>query len=193
MILDRLITGPTSPHTHNGIEIPLPDSDHWDDVDFILVPSVLSIQFGEEDDFHGILGGFLVHVPNNGQPGACARSFEKWAGDWLDAFDTNYEKGRKWSSSGWMRPAWPGEKVEQPSFMEGGDVLGKVATAVAHGTYECAYAAYPAWKDTCLVLGVAIPSRDEDTRARALRDRFARELFPNVKVTTSTPPSEERH
>jgi hypothetical protein len=77
--------------------------------------------------------------------------------------------------------------------MEGGDVLGQVATVVAHGTYECAYAAYPAWKDTCLVIGVAIPSRDDDARARALRDRFARELLPNVKVSASAPPLEERH
>ena len=80
-----------------------------------------------------------------------------------------------------------------PTVMQGGDVLGKVATVIAHGTYQCAYAAYPAWRDTCLVIGLAIPSRTEDARARALRDRFANELLPNLHVSASMAPNEVRH
>lgn len=195
LALDKLIGSETTMRSGNGINIPLPDADGWDDVNFILVPSVVSIQYGKEDDFRAILGGFLVRVPNASTPGACARDFEVWAAEWLDAFDVDYKKGRTWAGP-WTRPLWPGERTDKPippGVMEGGDVLGKVATLIARGTYHCAYMAYPAWKDTCLVIGVGIPSRGEDARARALRDRFAREVLPNVTVSASTPPTEVRH
>jgi hypothetical protein len=176
--LDKLVYGEASTREWDAIQLTLPDAYGWDNVNFILVPSVISIQYGNEDDFHAILGAFVMHVPHSDKPGACARVFEDWAQEWLDAFDTNYTKGRSWSAP------WGA------TTMEGGDVLGKVATIVARGTYQCAYAVYPAWKDDCLVLGLAVPNRGEEAKAKALRDRFARELFPSVKVTAPTPPNQ---
>ncbi len=50
-----------------------------------------------------------------------------------------------------------------------------------------AYATYPAWPGACLVMGVAVPSRDELERAKAVRDRFVAEVLPTVKVSKDEP------
>jgi hypothetical protein len=189
LALDKLLTGELSAIAPNDIEIPLPDAEHWDNVNFVLVPSVVSMQYGLEDDFHAILGGFIVKVHDNRTPGECTAKFETWASEWLDAFDVDYTKGKAWSWQ-WSRQ---GLADEPPVTIEGADVLGKVATLIARGTYECAFAAYPAWKDTCLIVALGVPSKGERTRAKALRDRFTREVFPNVHVSSSSPPPEVRH
>ena len=42
----------------------------------------------------------------------------------------------------------------------------------------------------CLVLGIAIPARDELERARAVRDRFAAEVLPKLRITSKQEPKE---
>ena len=51
--------------------------------------------------------------------------------------------------------------------------------------------AYPAWKGACLVVGVAVPSRDDEARAREVRDRFVRDVLPKVEVLTDNEPKEK--
>ncbi len=59
------------------------------------------------------------------------------------------------------------------------------------GSYEAAWAAYPAWGDkACLVLGVAIPARDDPQRAKGVRDRFVQEVFSKTTVTGHEEPKE---
>jgi hypothetical protein len=195
-VLEQLTSARTEVRAHNGIAIPLPDTSGWDEVDFLLVPSVVSVQYGDASDFHAILGAFVVHVANPSEAGACDRSFVAWAGDWLDAFDVHYERERDWVAS-WTHPdaSREGETAAEVARIPilGADILGEVATLVVRGTFECAYAVYPAWKNACLAVGVAIPNRDAAPQARALRDRFVREILPEVRVNASTPPPEERH
>ena len=54
--------------------------------------------------------------------------------------------------------------------------------------FAVAYAAYPAWKGACLIVGIAVPARDDETRARAVRDRFATEVLPHVLVLAKEEP-----
>jgi hypothetical protein len=57
--------------------------------------------------------------------------------------------------------------------------------------YAGTYSAYPVWgKGACLIVGVAVPSREDDERAREVRDRFAREVLPRVEVLSKTEPPE---
>ena len=42
----------------------------------------------------------------------------------------------------------------------------------------------------CLVVGVAVPSRENDQRAKDVRDRFIREVLPKVEVLTGEEPPE---
>ena len=77
------------------------------------------------------------------------------------------------------------------AFVDVDPVHAKTATILSREAYEAAWAAYPAWGDkACLVLGIAIPTRDDPTRAREVRDRFVREVFPKVSVTGHVEPSE---
>jgi hypothetical protein len=69
-------------------------------------------------------------------------------------------------------------------------VQAKTATVLQRESYAAAWAAYPAWDKTCLVFGVAIPARDDANRAMAVRDRFVKEIFPKLAVTTTTEPKE---
>lgn len=196
-VLDRLATAPIGMRSRNGISIPLPDADAWHDVEFLLVPSVVSVQYGEPSEFHAILGAFVVNVPDADEPGACDRAFVPWAGVWLDAFDTVYDRERNWAGT-WKRNVWSRDREEPVGTelvgIQGAYIFGKVATVLMHATFACAYAVYPAWKKTCLAVGVAVPNRDDAApQARALRDRFVGEVMPSVRVDVSTPPAEERH
>jgi hypothetical protein len=69
-------------------------------------------------------------------------------------------------------------------------VFAKTATLASRDAYAAAYATYPAWKGTCLVVGVAIPARDDETRAIQVRERFVKDVLPNVEVLTKEEPKE---
>jgi hypothetical protein len=194
-IVDRLTNAKTSFRPHEGIAIPLPDASGWDSVDLWLVPSVMSVQYGDASDFHAILAAFLVSVPDADEPGACDRAFLPWAGRWLDAFDAEARREKGWTGE-WSRSVFSpaGQYVgEERVPIQGAAIFGRVATLLLHGTFSSAYAVYPAWKATCLAVGLAIPNRDHaEPQARALRDRFLREILPNVRVFLRTPPEEAR-
>ena len=68
--------------------------------------------------------------------------------------------------------------------------MARTATLGVHDEYAAAYATYPAWKQACVVMGIAIPARDELERAKAVRDRFATELLPRVRVLSTEEPKE---
>jgi hypothetical protein len=195
-ILDRLLHAPTSMRIGRGIALPLPDESAWREVDFWLVPSVMSVQYGDASDFHAILGAFLVKVQNANEPGACERSFLAYATKWLGAFDSEATPEKSWAGW-WMRPVWSPKRIilrEERVPIQGAYIFGRVMTLVAHGTYSSAYAVYPAWETTCLAIGLAVPNRDDATpQARALRDRFLKEMLEHVRVFAYAPPSEEEH
>ena len=69
-------------------------------------------------------------------------------------------------------------------------VFAKTETALMRDAYAGTYAAYPVWGNACLIVGVAVPSRGDDDRAREVRDRFAREVLPKVEVIRKEEPRE---
>ena len=66
----------------------------------------------------------------------------------------------------------------------------KTATVLSRESYAAAWASYPAWDKACLVVGVAVPARDDEARAREVRDRFVKDVFPQVVVTAPVEPKE---
>src|SRR5581483_3111748 len=89
------------------------------------------------------------------------------------------------------RPQWPGEtEAVTPSPIEIEADFAKTATLLQKDSYAGAWAAYPAWKGSCLIVGVAVPSRDNDQRAKDVRDRFMREVLPRVEVLSAEEPAE---
>ncbi|HEY2513485.1 MAG TPA: hypothetical protein VGI39_21605 [Polyangiaceae bacterium] len=159
-----------------SVAIPLPDPDHWTRVKFWGVESLVGFRYGK--DHHALVGGFVTHVEDNTVPGACMKSFEAWAMPMVEAFDVEVHHEPP------IAVMWHRQVVDVDS------VFAKTATALSREAYAGTYAAYPVWKNACLIVGVAVPSRDDDDRARDVRDRFAREVLPRVEVLAKQEPPE---
>jgi hypothetical protein len=188
--LEQLKTAPMNfgIDRQNAIKIPLPDSPNWMRVKFWGVKSLVGYRYGKEH--HAIVAGFVTQVPDNAVPGACVKSFESWAMEWIRAFDVELERDPPMATM-WKRIPWPNETeamVPVPIEIEGD--FAKTATLLQKESYAGAWAAYPAWRGRCLIVGVAVPSRDNDQRAKDVRDRFIREVLPKVEILSAEEPLE---
>jgi len=160
-----------------SVRIPLPDALHWMRVKFFGVPTLLGFRYGQ--GHHAVVGGYVTHVPDNTEPGACAESFEKWALPLVDLYDVEIHRSHP------SAVAWHG-RIAEIEVLEA-----KAATLAMQGEQAIAYAIYPVWKNACLVVGVAVPTRDGDKeRAEAVRDRFVREVLPRVDVIRAEEPTD---
>lgn len=169
----------------NAVLVPLPDGEHWTRVRFLTVKSLVGFRYGKEH--HAIFAGFVVHVDDNDVQGACGKSFERWATPWIDAFEVELQHEPPVAFP-WSAPA-PPKQARKIAIVDVDPLRARTATVLVRESYAGAWAAYPAWGDrSCLVLGVAIPERDDPQRAKAVRDRFVREVFPKVTVTSLEEP-----
>lgn len=168
-----------------SVRIPLPDASSWVRVKFWSVPSLVGFRYGKQH--HAVVGAFVTHVDDNTVPGACTKSFEAWANPWVEAFEVELEREAP-VAVGW-RPSPDSQAA--PAIVEMESVFAKTATLIARDNYAGAYAAYPAWgKNACLIVGMAAPSRGEDARAKAVRDRFIHEVLPKVEILSAVEPKE---
>ena len=158
----------------NSVRILLPDPAHWTRVKFWGVPTLVGFRYGK--DHHAIVAAFVTHVEDNEAPNACRKSFEDMAMPVVDSFEVELLHDSPASV------VWNGKLADIDS------VFAKTATLAARDSYAAAYGTYPAWRGACLVVGVAVPSREDVTRAREVRDRFAREVLPFVIVTAREEP-----
>lgn len=177
----------SKPDKQGSIMVPLPDADHWTRVRFLTLKSLVGFRYGK--DHHAIFAGFVTHVDDNTVQGACNKSFEQWAAPWIDAFEVELKHEAPVAFS-WSAPQ-PPNQPKKISIVDVDPVQAKTATVLSHEAYEAAWAAYPAWGDkACLVVGVAIPSRDDPQRAKDVRDRFLQDVFPKIVVTGTEEPKE---
>jgi hypothetical protein len=159
-----------------SVRIELPDAAHWTRVKFWGVKSLVGYRYGK--DHHAIVAAFVIHVDDETAPGACGKAFEEWAQPYVDSFEVAIEHDPP------QAIPWNGKIVDIDS------VVARTATLGVRDEYAAVYATYPAWKKACLIMGVAIPARDELERAKAVRDRFATEILPHVRVLASEEPKE---
>ena len=159
----------------DSVRIELPDAAHWTRVKFWGIKSLVGFRYGKEH--HAIVGGFVMHVDDD-DPGACAKAFETWAQPYVDSFEVKLEHDPP------KAVPWGGKILDIDSL------VASTATLGMNDQYAAAYGTYPAWKGACLVMGVAVPARDELERAKAVRDRFVEEILPNVKITAKEEPKE---
>jgi hypothetical protein len=171
----------------NSLLVPLPDAEHWTRVKFLTVKSLVGFRYGKAH--HAIFAGFVTHVDDNSVQGACNKSFEQWAAPWIDAFEVELKHDPPVAFP-WSPPA-VAHQPKKVAIVDADPVHAKTATVLARESYEAAWAAYPAWGDkACLVVGVALPVRDDPARAKEVRDRFLREVFPKLVVTGLDEPKE---
>lgn len=160
----------------NSVRIELPDAGHWTRVKFWGVKSLVGFRYGK--DHHAIVAAFVVHVDDETAPGACSKAFEQWAQPWVDSFEVEIAHDPPQAAD------WNGKIVDIDSL------VATTATLGVHDQYAVSYGTYPAWKGACLVMGIAIPARDELERAKAVRDRFAAEVLPRLQVLRPDEPKE---
>jgi hypothetical protein len=160
----------------NSVKILLPDADHWTRVKFWGQKSLVGFRYGK--DHHAVVAGTIIHVDDEMQPGACASAFEQWARPLVDAFEVGIDHDPP------RAVTWDGKIVDIDVLVASTETLGM------RDQYAVAYATYPAWKGACLAVGIAVPSRDELDRAKAVRDRFAAEVLPKVQVLSKEEPKE---
>lgn len=176
--LEQLKSAPLAGRTdkQDSVRVLLPDAPNWMRVRFWGVPSLVGFRYGR--DHHAIVAGFVTHVDDNTVPGACQKNFEQWAKPWVDAFEVDLH------TDGSRTATWNGASVDVQS------VTAKTATLAVRDVYTSAYAIFPAWKGACLIVGVAVPAREDEPRARAVRDRFAEEILPRLEVIARQEPKE---
>ncbi len=162
-----------------SIRVLIPDARHWTRVKFFGIPAILGLRYGK--DHHAVIGATIQEVDPAAPLSACSGAFEAWGAPLLDVFDV--EVGRDPTTTfSWKRdPDTSTEAELHTSFA-------RTASLAVHDGFAVAYGTYPAWKGACLLVGIAVPARDDERRARAVRDRFAREVLPKVIVTAKEAP-----
>jgi hypothetical protein len=157
-----------------SVRIPIPDARHWTRVKFFGIPTVMGLRYGK--DHHAVVAVTVQHIAPGSPLSACSTDLESWGTPLLDAFDVDVVRDPV------SIFAWRERQAElHTSFA-------KTASLAVHDGFAVAYATYPAWNDACLVVGVAVPARDDEPRARAVRDRFAREVLPKVVALAKEEP-----
>lgn len=170
------------PDKQNSVRLPLPDGSNWTRVKFWGVPSLVGFRYGK--DHHAIVGGWVIEVDDNAAEGSCARAFERMAKPVAETFDVELEHEPPHAFT------WKFRKEPTVHVVSVDSVFAKTATLAARDKYAGAYASYPAWPGRCLVMGVAVPVRADEPRAREVRDRFVKEVFPKVDVIAGEEPKE---
>jgi hypothetical protein len=165
-----------------SVRVPLPDARNWTRVKFWGVKSLVGFRYGKEH--HAVIGAVVTHVDPPADPtapGVCHASFEAWARPMMKTFDVDLTYD---APDAFVGKA--GHLVEVTSL------TAHTATVLSHDTYLVTYAAFPVpeWNNGCLVVGIAVPARDEMERARAVRDRWAKEALPKLQVTSKSDPPE---
>jgi hypothetical protein len=160
----------------SSLRLLLPDAEHWTRVRFWGIKSLVGFRYGKEH--HAVVAADVVHVDDETAPGACSKAFEQWAAPMVDAFEVVLEHEPPAAIT------WNGKIVDLDAL------VATTATLGVRDQYAVAYGTYPAWKGACLVLGIAVPARDELERAKAVRDRFAAETLPKLQVMAKEEPKE---
>ena len=135
-------------------------------------------------DHHAIFGGWIIEVDDNTAEGSCAKAFEALAKPVVETFDVDMQHEAPSAFT------WQFRKEPAVHVVAVDSIFARTATLVARDRYAAAYAAYPVWKQRCLVMGVAVPVREDEPRAREVRDRFVKDVFPKIEVTAATEPPE---
>jgi len=106
----------------------------------------------------------------------CMRAFEDWARPQIAGFDVKLQPFRV-KIARWR---------DRPLVIQSVD--GWVSWGIGSADFSAAWTAYPAYKDACLIYGVAVPWRDHEELAKKVRDRFVEEGLVGFQALTPDKP-----
>jgi hypothetical protein len=156
------------------VHVPTPDWEHWKRVRFWGVDHFAGWRYGGD---HHVVAILLVRDGERGDDSrACLRRFELDARTRLNAYDVRLGRASERST------LWR----EMPISVRSVD--GSLALGFSRREFSAAWAAYPAYPDTCLVYAMAVPWDTQPELARRVRDRWAAEAFQRLDALTTTRP-----
>jgi hypothetical protein len=155
---------------------PLPDRQHWKRVRYWGVEHFVGFRYG--NDHHALVIGFVQDVPDGTAvtTDTCMRRFEAWGRPQTRPFAV------KFSPFQVSHQRWRDQRLEVHA------VDGEFAAGFSTTHFSAAWAAYPAYRDACLVYAVAVPWRNHPELARQARDRFVTEGFTQLAAATEAKP-----
>ncbi len=176
--LTRLLKAPWGRRNDkdNQLHVPTPDWKNWKRVRYWGVEHFVGFRYG--DDHHAIAVAFVIDVKED-EPldsASCIARFEKSGRQRAKSYSVEL------SPISTHYTQWEGHPVVVKY------VDAYIDMGMSRNFYSGAYAAYPAYTDACLVYAVAVPWRDQEDTARAVRDRFVDEGFNQMFPKTETRP-----
>jgi hypothetical protein len=160
----------------DALHVPMPDWQNWRRIRYYGVPSFVGFRYG--DDHHAVLALWVRPIDEGAPetPEACLDSFEKWASPTARDFSVAL------SDAVVTKVPWTHGEVVIKS------VEAQINTLFSRKKYSAAYGAYRMWPGTCTIFGVAVPVREAEDLARAVRDRYVREGFGQMDQHTEKVP-----
>jgi len=158
----------------NTMRIPLVDSHNYERVRYWALDHFVGFKYGS--DYHALNAVFILDVPDGAPTDSqsCFLRTEKWAHPQLKSFEIKLDDPHM------SEVKWRTHSVMVMS------VDGYVDFGLERRHFSAAYATYPAYKDSCLVFGFAVPWGKHEDLAKQVRDRWAKEgvalLSPFTKV-----------
>ncbi|HEV8549751.1 MAG TPA: hypothetical protein VGQ57_12000 [Polyangiaceae bacterium] len=176
--LQRLLKEPWGARSDKNEQLlaPIPDWEHWKRLRYWGFDNLVGFRYGKE---YRAMTVVRVQTLPDGVPvksETCMRAFEAWARPQISGFDVRLKpfevKIARWH--------------EQTLVIQSVD--GWVSWGLGSADFSAAWTAYPAYKDGCLMYGVAVPWREQEELAKKVRDRFIDEGFANLQALTPEKP-----
>lgn len=172
--LERMLAEPwgTRKDRDDQVVAPLTDAPKWRRIRYYGFNHLTGFRYGKA--YHAV-GAIAVQDLPAGTPvrsETCLAEFESWARPQLKGFDVRFEPFRT-KLARWR---------DQPLVIQSMD--GWVSWGLSSTEFSAAWAAYPAYKDACLIYAIAVAWRDSKDLAQKVRDRYVAEGFPSLEALT---------
>jgi hypothetical protein len=164
-VLSQLLTSAWAGQTDKDSQlvVPLPNAEKWKRVRFFGFQHFVGFRYG--DDHHAVSVALLLDLPKDASPSsaACIGVFEAWARPQAKGYEVELGPISE------QQATWRNQAVVVRSLD------GAVSFAFSRKRFSAAWAAYPAYPGTCLIVAFAVPWGDHRTEARLVRERWATE------------------
>jgi hypothetical protein len=162
------------------LRVDFPDAGNWKRVRFSLIDHFVGFRYGKSPDAIAVV---LLEQMEKGERidgRACMRKTEEHARPVLSAFDVQLSDLTNSSLQ------WQGERVLVRS------ASGVLDYGFGPRYFAVAWVSYPAYKDACLTLGIAIPWDGEQKLATEVRDRWVKSGMESFEAFTEMQPVRSR-
>jgi hypothetical protein len=172
--LERMLGEPWGSRNDRDDQVvaPLPDATKWRRIRYYGFDHLAGFRYGKT--YHAV-GAVAVQNMPAGTPvrsETCLAEFEAWARPQLKGLDVRFEPFRT-KLARWR---------DQTLVIQSMD--GFVSWGISSTEFSAAWAAYPAYKDACIIYAVAVAWRDSKELAQKVRDRYVEEGFANLQALT---------